>query len=68
MQETIKLYLQMGALETDIDELKYMMTTGLWRLGVMQAIGIIQITLQGLAFKNDITFFKGREDFGMVCS
>ena len=30
MQETIKLYLQMGALETDIDELKYMMTTGLW--------------------------------------
>jgi hypothetical protein len=28
----------------------------------MQGIGIIQMTLQSLAFKNDITFFRGCVD------
>lgn len=59
----MELYKQMGATDSDMDEVKYMMTAGLWRMAVMQVIGFLQLTLSALAFKNDISFFHGREDF-----
>jgi hypothetical protein len=66
--ETTKIYMHFGATEGDVDEFKYMMTAGLWRMGVMQVIGFLQLTLSGLAFKNDIAFFKGRDDFSGLSS
>jgi hypothetical protein len=34
--ETTRIYMHFGATEGDVDEFKYMMTAGLWRMGVMQ--------------------------------
>ena len=57
------MYKHIGASDSDLDEIKYMMTSGLWRMAVVQVIGMTQLILNGLAFKNDISFFQGREDF-----
>ena len=41
---------------------------GLTRIIIMQVIGLVQVTLQGLAFKNDISFFQGKTDFSGLSS
>merc|ERR1712166_1569110 len=63
LEQSSAMYKHIGASDSDLDEIKYMMTSGLWRMAVVQVIGMTQLVLNGLAFKNDISFFQGREDF-----
>lgn len=57
-------YLQMGIRERDLEELKeFLFRQPLHVLIASQVIGALQTTLRMLAFKNEITFFKGRSDY-----
>jgi len=64
LQECVDMYHSMGLTEDDVDEIKYMLfSRPLHVLVAIQVIGFIQVILSSLAFKNDISFFKGRIDF-----
>ncbi|CAE7339799.1 CLPTM1L [Symbiodinium pilosum] len=63
-REGMKMYLRMGISERDLDDFKDMLfRQPLHILLAQQVIGFLQVTLRMLAFKNDITFFKGRSDY-----
>ncbi|CAE7174657.1 CLPTM1L [Symbiodinium microadriaticum] len=63
-REAMKMYLQMGIRERDLEELKeFLFRQPLHVLIASQVIGALQTTLRMLAFKNEITFFKGRSDY-----
>ena len=60
----MQLYTRMGVDERDLDEAKWMLVRRpLHVLVAMQAIGMLQMLLSALAFKNDIAFFRGRSDY-----
>jgi len=64
LEEGTKVYRQFGLTERDLEEIKYLFgRSNIRRMAVLQAIGFVQMVLSGLAFKNDITFFSGRQDY-----
>ncbi|CAE7774455.1 CLPTM1L [Symbiodinium sp. CCMP2592] len=64
LREAMKMYMHMGVRERDLEDLKeFFFRQPLHILIAYQVIGILQTTLRMLAFKNDITFFKGRSDY-----
>eukprot|EP00927_Polykrikos_kofoidii_P003480 TRINITY_DN11382_c0_g2_i1.p1 TRINITY_DN11382_c0_g2~~TRINITY_DN11382_c0_g2_i1.p1 ORF type:complete len:725 (+),score=110.69 TRINITY_DN11382_c0_g2_i1:111-2285(+) len=63
-KQYLKIYMQMGFTEDDFDDIRqFLFRYPLHIMAIMQLIGFMQMTLTTLAFKNDITFFKGRSDF-----
>lgn len=64
MMEAMKQYMQMGLTERDLDEVKdFMFRQPLHVLIIMQVVSFIQMALWTLAFKNDVSFFRGRDDY-----
>eukprot|EP00931_Biecheleriopsis_adriatica_P086208 TRINITY_DN60921_c0_g1_i1.p1 TRINITY_DN60921_c0_g1~~TRINITY_DN60921_c0_g1_i1.p1 ORF type:complete len:805 (-),score=167.04 TRINITY_DN60921_c0_g1_i1:73-2487(-) len=64
MRETMNMYMQMGFTERDLEDVKeFLFRHPLHILVIMQVIGFTQMTLKTLAFKNDISFFRGRSDY-----
>ncbi|CAE7238546.1 CLPTM1L [Symbiodinium natans] len=63
-REAMKMYLQMGIREQDLEDLKdFFFRQPIHVMIAYQVVGFLQMTLRMLAFKNDITFFKGRSDY-----
>lgn len=61
---TLKMYMRFGFSERDLDDIRdYMFRHPLHVLLFMQVIGFFQTLLTTLAFKNEISFFKGRSDY-----
>ncbi|CAE8613360.1 unnamed protein product [Polarella glacialis] len=64
MKQTMELYMNLGFTERDLEEIKeFFFRHPLHILALMQVIGFVQMTLKTLAFKNDISFFRGRSDY-----
>eukprot|EP00929_Paragymnodinium_shiwhaense_P089274 TRINITY_DN49447_c0_g1_i1.p1 TRINITY_DN49447_c0_g1~~TRINITY_DN49447_c0_g1_i1.p1 ORF type:complete len:763 (+),score=145.37 TRINITY_DN49447_c0_g1_i1:113-2401(+) len=63
-QQSIKMYMQMGFTEQDFDDMRdWLFRYPLHIMAIMQLIGFVQMLLTTLAFKNDISFFRGRSDY-----
>lgn len=64
MMEAMKQYMQMGLTERDLDEVKdFMFRQPLHIMAIMQVVSLLQMSLWTLAFKNDVSFFRGRHDY-----
>lgn len=64
IRESVKMYMNIGFSERDLEEIwEFVFRHPLHIMALMQLIGFIQVTLSTLAFKNDISFFKGRRDY-----
>ncbi|CAJ1376655.1 unnamed protein product [Effrenium voratum] len=64
MTEAIKPYMKLGFTEQHFDEVKeFLLRYPLHVLVIMQVVGFLQMSLWTLAFKNDVSFFKGRADY-----
>mmetsp|Transcript_18180 Transcript_18180/g.63887 ORF Transcript_18180/g.63887 Transcript_18180/m.63887 type:complete len:778 (+) Transcript_18180:179-2512(+) len=64
MKQSLKMYMRVGFTERDLEELKdFFFRYPLHILIIMQVIGVVQMLLTTLAFKNDISFFRGRADY-----
>lgn len=63
-KQSLRMYTQFGIAERDLDDIRdWLFRYPLHIMALMQFIGIVQMLLTTLAFKNDITFFKGRSDY-----
>ncbi|CAK9051402.1 unnamed protein product [Durusdinium trenchii] len=64
LMEMMRPYMRMGFTERDLEDIKeFLFRRPLHIMILMQVIGILQTMLWTLAFKNDISFFRGREDY-----
>lgn len=64
LKQSVRMYLKVGFSETDLEELQqYFFRYPMHVLISMQVIGVLQTLLTTLAFKNDIAFFRGRQDY-----
>ncbi|CAK0872997.1 unnamed protein product [Prorocentrum cordatum] len=64
MREYMEIYKSMGFTEQDLEEVgEFLFRYPLHIMVFMQVIGFLQMSLTTLAFKNDVSFFKGRSDY-----
>lgn len=64
IRESVKMYTNMGISESDLEDIwEFLFRHPLHIMALMQVISMAQVTLSTLAFKNDISFFKGRRDY-----
>lgn len=64
MKQSLEMYMRMGFSERDLEDLKdFFFRYPIHIMIIMQVIGFLQMTLTTLAFKNDISFFRGRSDY-----
>jgi len=64
IKQSLDVYIHMGFTEQDLDDVQdWLFRHPLHILALMQAIGFVQMILTTMAFKNDISFFKGRSDY-----
>jgi hypothetical protein len=64
IKQSLQMYMQFGFSERDLDDIRdFMFRHPLHILALMQLIGFVQMALTTLAFKNDISFFRGRKDY-----
>jgi hypothetical protein len=69
MKEAFGQYTRVGISENDLEEVKDFMTRQpLSVLAAIQIISMLQMWLSMMAFKNDISFFKGRSDYAGLSS
>lgn len=69
VKQVARMYMNIGVSERDLEELKdYIVRHPLHILVIMQVIGFLQVFFSTMAFKNDITFFRGRADYSGLSS
>eukprot|EP00928_Gymnodinium_smaydae_P010932 TRINITY_DN14115_c0_g6_i1.p1 TRINITY_DN14115_c0_g6~~TRINITY_DN14115_c0_g6_i1.p1 ORF type:complete len:838 (-),score=211.40 TRINITY_DN14115_c0_g6_i1:23-2407(-) len=69
LKESLKVYFRMGIKERDLEDMKdFLFRYPLHIMVLMQVIGLMQTILTTLAFKNDISFFRGRSDYSGLSS
>eukprot|EP00756_Hemistasia_phaeocysticola_P048096 Hpha_TRINITY_DN22538_c0_g1::TRINITY_DN22538_c0_g1_i1::g.185163::m.185163 len=62
-RNTMIQYRDLGLAEETVDEMSATFGDALERQIVMVVVGWLSVMLNGLAFKNDISFFRGRENY-----
>jgi hypothetical protein len=68
-KQAMRIYMSYGLTDRDLDEMRdWLFRYPLHIMALMQLIGLIQTLLTTMAFKNDITFFKGRSDYSGLSS
>jgi len=69
IKQMLEMYIKMGFTERDLEDVQdVFFRHPLHILVIMQVISFIQMTLTTLAFKNDISFFRGRTDYSGLSS
>jgi len=64
VKQTFEMYIQMGITERTFDDVRdFLFRHPLHIMALMQVISMVQLLLTTLAFKNDISFFRGRSDY-----
>lgn len=65
MEESVSVWAGPGGIlgEDGMDEIKYLFRRPLHILLFTYLISVVQMILSTLAFKNDVTFFRGRQDY-----
>eukprot|EP00429_Kryptoperidinium_foliaceum_P118483 CAMPEP_0176292112 /NCGR_PEP_ID=MMETSP0121_2-20121125/55911_1 /TAXON_ID=160619 /ORGANISM="Kryptoperidinium foliaceum, Strain CCMP 1326" /LENGTH=288 /DNA_ID=CAMNT_0017633005 /DNA_START=6 /DNA_END=869 /DNA_ORIENTATION=- len=69
MKQSLDMYMRFGITEDDLQEMQdFLFRHPLHIMIAMQVIGFLQMLLTSLAFKNDISFFRGRADYSGLSS
>ncbi len=64
MEEVFQVYTKFGISQDDLDEIRaHLFRRPLHVIITMQIVGMIQVFLSTMAFKNDVAFFKGINDY-----
>jgi len=64
IQQSLTMYTRMGFTERDLEDVQdFLFRYPLRIMIIMQVISFAQMSLTALAFKNDISFFRGRSDY-----